>query len=267
MQWTQPALHTLVTALPESWLLQGTYATASLGRSCRYLFGAGLNANAASSAGFWIDHRHVVFHVNSVERACYFTVAVTNASEIALVRAAKRYRGRLASVKPDVRMLLLDFAVVSGASEVRDHATSSARGFAGDLRYFFCHLLLPWGTLTGRAIRVDDTGFCIRFAPGESTGASVSTWQTSPYRLDLGIDLYGKLLGDERQSRAGECTEYGKENYPYQRYGPNILHALAPQEKTACSRRGIVCNDGNTGTGFLRKEKLPAFSYNNGLRP
>ena len=83
-------------------------------------------------------------HVNSVERACYFTVAVTNAAEIALVRAAKRYRGRLTSVKPDVRMLFLDFAVVSGASEVRDHATSSARGFAGDLRYFFCHLLLPW---------------------------------------------------------------------------------------------------------------------------
>jgi hypothetical protein len=73
-----------------------------LGEKLQYLLGAILDTNSASGAGFRIDHRHVVFHVNSVERACYFTVAEANASEIALVRAAERYRRGLASVKPDV---------------------------------------------------------------------------------------------------------------------------------------------------------------------
>jgi hypothetical protein len=133
-------------------------------------------------------------------------------------------------------MLLLNFTVVSGASEVRDYATCRTRGFAGDLGDLYRDLLLPWSTLSGRTIGVDDTGFCIRFAPGESTGASISSGQAGSHCLNLGIDFYGKLLGDERQSRSGECAEYGKENCPYQRYGPNILHALTPQEKPhACA--------------------------------
>ena len=207
-----------------------------LGEELQYLFGAGLNANTASGAGFRIDNRHVVFHVNGVERARHFAVAVADTREVTLVRAAERYCRALASVKTDIGMLLLYFAVISGTPEERNHTTCRTRGFAGDLGDLYRDLLLPGSTFTGRTIGVDDTGFCIRFAPGESAGASISPWQASPHGLDLGIDLYGKLLGDECQSRSGESPEYGKENYPYQRYGPNILHALAPQEKPrACA--------------------------------
>ena len=73
-----------------------------LGKELQDLFGAGLDANTASGAGFRIDHRHVVFHVNGVERARHFTVAVTDTREVALVRAAERYRSGLASVKTNV---------------------------------------------------------------------------------------------------------------------------------------------------------------------
>lgn len=88
-----------------------------LGEELQHLLGAGLNANTASGAGLRIDHGHIVLHVNSVKRARHFTVAVTDTGEVALVRAAERYGRGLASVKTNVRMLLLDIAVVSGAPE------------------------------------------------------------------------------------------------------------------------------------------------------
>ena len=151
-------------------------------------------------------------------------------------------------------MLLLYFAVVSGAPEERYHATCRAGGFAGDGGYLLRDILLPWRTLTGRTIGVDDAGFCIRFAPGESAGASISSRQTSPHRLDLGIDLYGKLLGDERQSRSCEGPEYRKEDYPYQRYGPNILHALAPQEKPRACAAELCVTMGIRAKGSRERE-------------
>ena len=235
MQWTHPALHTLVTALPESWLLHGTYATASLGRSCRHLLGAGLDADTASGAGFRIDHRHVVFHVNGVERACDFAVAVTDAREIALVRAAKRYRGGLASVKSNVGMLLLDFAIVSGAPEKRNHAACRAGCFAGDRGDFLRDILLPWRTLSGRAI-----GSMTQASAYDSHPANPQAPQLAPGRQALTASILGSTFTAKRLAMNARAIplrpENRKEDYPYHRYGPNILHALTPQEKPrACA--------------------------------
>ena len=177
------------------------------------LFGTCLNANATTGAGFRIDHRHIVFHVDSVERARGFTVTVTDAREIALIGTAKRYRSSLATVKPNVRMLLLDFAVVSSASEERNHAARRTRRLAGDRSDLFRNILLPGGTLVWWTTWISGTSFCIRFAPGESASASISSGQTGPYGLDLGIDLHGEPLGQQGQSRACETAKCGKEGY------------------------------------------------------
>ncbi len=88
-----------------------------LGEELQNLLGAGFHANAASGAGLRIDHGHIVLHVNGVKRARYFTVAVTDTGEVALVRAAKRYGRSLAGVKANVGMLFLDIAVFSGAPQ------------------------------------------------------------------------------------------------------------------------------------------------------
>ena len=75
-------------------------------------------------------------------------------------------------------------------------------------------ILLSRCALPRRTVGIGDNRFCIRFAPSESASASISAREAGSHRLDLGIDLDGKLLGDVRQSHASRAPKTAKNMMP-----------------------------------------------------